>query len=104
MEKVKVKSFWDLLKEQYSFKQHVYEIPISRYEELREEFLPNFWLKWFPVKKLQLSSDDWMDVTINGNYYEVMIVDIWYVALKRNGVVIFDKRRFEDKEYLSLLV
>ena len=31
-------------------------------------------------------------------------VDIWYVALKRNGVVIFDKRRFEDKEFLSLLV
>lgn len=98
------KTLWETLKEEFGFKQHVYNVPVNQYQQLREDLLPKFWLKLFPVKKKEKSSDNWMSTTINGNFYEVAMVDLWYVSLRKNGVEIFDKRRFDDKEFLSLLV
>jgi hypothetical protein len=95
---------WDVLKEKYGFKQHVFYVPINKYQQFREDLLPRFWLKLFPVVKKETSSDDWLSTTINDNFYEVAMVDLWYVSLRKNGVEIFDKRRFENEEFLKLLI
>lgn len=98
------KSLWQILKEQYGFKNHVYEVPINQKEQFRKDFLPDFWLKLFPVKTRVESSDDWMSTNINGTTYEVLMVDSWYVELRKNGVQIFNERRFENENFLKLLV
>lgn len=100
----KEKCLWDILKEEYNFKPHVYEIPTTTYQEFREFWFPAFWLKWFPVKTAIHSTDEWMEATINGNKFEVMMFDIWYVRLIKNGTEIFDGRRFENEDFLKLLV
>lgn len=97
------KNLWQILKEQYGFKPHVYEVAANSYQEFREFWLPTFWLKLFPLKKIKKSSDDWLISEINNNTYEVMMVDIWYVELRKNGVAMFSERRFENEDFLKLL-
>lgn len=98
------KTLWEILKEQYGFKLHVYNVPANSYQEFREMWCPDFWLKLFPLKTVQKTSEDWLSTTINGNFYEVMMVDIWYVQVRKNGIEIFDKRRFENEDLLKLLI
>lgn len=95
---------WDILKEEYGFKQHVFDYPINTYQEFRKFFLPKFWLKWFPVKTVTKATDDWLSTMIDGTYYDVFMEGGWYVILRRNGEVIFDKRRFDNEDFLKLLV
>ena len=71
MEKVE-KCLWEILKEQYGFKPHVHEVAATPYQEFRELWLPEFWLKLFPIKMVKKSSDEWLSATINGNFYEVL--------------------------------
>jgi len=98
------KELWDVLKQEYGFTLHKFQVPINSKEEFRRDFLPDFWLKFFPVKTVEKTSEDWLSTTINGNFYEVFISDIWYVTARKNGVEIFDKRRFENEELLKLLI
>jgi len=98
------KNLWTILKEHYGFKQHVYEIPINSYQEFREFWAPKFWLKLFPLKTKKKSSEDWLSANINGNEFEVLMVDCWYVELRKNGETIFSERRFNDADFLKLIV
>lgn len=98
------KCLWEILKEDYGFKPHVHDVPSNSYQEFRELWVPGFWLKLFPVKTVKKSSDEWMSVTINGNFYEIAMIDIWYVNLRKNDIEIFDARRFDNEEFLKLLV
>lgn len=98
------KSLWEILKEKYGFKEHIFEVSTSSYQKFRGDLFPNFWLKLFPVKTIRKSSNDWLSATINGNFYEVEAMDIWYVSLCKNGVEIFNGRRFDNEDFLKLLV
>jgi AAA+ superfamily predicted ATPase len=41
---------------------------------------------------------------IDGKYLiEVYIIDIWYVQISVDGKVVFDKRRFEDEEFVNII-
>ena len=53
--------------------------------------------------KYPIVYNDFFEGEINGNYYEV-IFEPWNVILSKNGETIFDKRRFENKELLKLLI
>ena len=90
------KNLWEILKEQYGFKLHVYEVAATSYQEFREFWCPNFWLKLFPLKKVKKTSEDWLSNNINGNEFEVLMVDCWYVELRKNGETIFSERRFNN--------
>jgi hypothetical protein len=97
------KSLWDILKDDYGFKPHEFEIPLNSHEEFREMWAPKFWLKLFPLKTKKTSSDEWLSATINGSFYEVLMLDIWYVQLRKDGFEMFTSRRFDYKVLLGLL-
>lgn len=45
----------------------------------------------------------WVEKVIMGIKYEVYEIDEWYCQLRVGGLVMFDKRRFNDDELLGLI-
>lgn len=103
MKQNKVKTLYEVLIDNYGFKQNVIDAPKNERQQLRKDLLPSFWLRLFPIKTEKKTIKTWLVNTINENSYEVLFDD-YNVILKKNGETIFDKRRFEDKEFLNLLV
>ncbi len=99
MEKV----LYDVLTEDLGFKQKNIEVPINNWQQFKSDFMPIFLLKYFPIKTVGLFCKSWLVKQIGDNYYEALFDD-YNVSLRRNGEVIFDKRRFDNKEFLDLLV
>lgn len=98
MEKLKIKkTLWETLKEDFKFKPHVITEPLNGLAKIRKFFS-------LPYKTKQRSSDDWLSADINGNHYDVINNDIWYVDLLKNDVQIFTGRRFADEDFLNLII
>lgn len=99
----KTRTLYEILTEDLGFKQNIIDVPINSREQWKQDFLPNFLLKIFPVKTENKTVESWLVNKIGDNSYEVLFDD-YNVMLRKNGEMIFDKRRFDDKEFISLLV
>lgn len=84
------KSLWTKLKE-LGFREKVIEL--TRFQKFINKISSQ------EIYKPKII-DDWLCNNINGKVYEVYNIDYWYTQLRVDGVVIFDKRRFEDEELL----
>lgn len=102
MQQTNTKSLYEILTEDYGFKQNIIDAPINERQQWRKDLLPGFWLKLFPVKTEKKLIKYWLVNKINNNSYEVLFDD-YNVILRKNGETIFDKRRFDDKDFLNLL-
>lgn len=89
-------SLWDILEIDYGFKQKLFEVPLSNLNKIKK-FLH------LPFKTTTRASGFNLCADIGENHYEV-IMDTWDVILLRNGIPIFDGRRFEDEDFLQLLI
>lgn len=103
MNQIKTRTLYEILIEDLGFKQNIVDIPINSREQFKQDFMPKFFVKLFPVKTEKKAINSWLVNTIGDNSYEVLFDD-YNVMLRKNGEMIFDKRRFDDKEFLDLLV
>jgi hypothetical protein len=94
--KSKEMTLWDILKVEYGFTEIKTVWPLSKFEKLQKKL-------GFPIKNRITFSIGWLISEINGNKYEVYF-DHWSVTLYRNGYPIFDKTRFENEDFLQLLI
>ena len=93
------KTLWQALKEDFKFNNHVIVEPTNLFNKIKMRLHLSYKVKERVV-------DDWLTAEINGNQYEVLMVDIWYVQLWKNGELIFDKRPrfgFKNSELLNLI-
>ena len=96
------KSLYEILIENHGFKQNIIDVPANSREQRKKDFMPGFLLKLFPVKTVNKTCKDWLVATIDGNSFEAIFED-YSVILRKNGDYIFDKRRFQNEEFLGLL-
>lgn len=86
---------WEILKIDYGFKPKIINEPLSCLNEIKK-FLN------LPFKTNTRLSAFNLCADIGENHYEA-ILDTWSVDLLRNGIIIFDGRRFEDEDFLKLI-
>ena len=89
-------NFLDILKYEYGFRNKTYKKKLSNSELILKKL-------GFPVKEKIGHYFEVYETKINENKYEVCF-DIWSVALRKNGFIIFDKTDFKDEDFLKLLI
>lgn len=94
--KFKNMSLWDILIRIYGFERKKFQRPLSLLDLLKKRLN-------LPYKPKFDYSYEVLELKMNNNLYEV-IFDIWNVSLIKNGIIIFDARRFENEELLKLLI
>ena len=95
MEHWEDQSLWAKLKQQ-GFTCKVETIPLTMAETFKS---------WFDksIKAQTKVNPDWLVNIINGKLVEVCAVDIWYTNVRVDGEVIFDARRFDDKDLFDAI-
>jgi hypothetical protein len=91
---LKEESLWQGLKE-CGFSEHIIEIPLNNFNKIKKKLN-------LPFKTKIEIINTWLVGTIGKNRYDVYS-DMWDVELRKNGVVIFCSRRFDNMDLFNLI-
>jgi hypothetical protein len=70
-------------------------IPLSKTDKFLNFFKKN--------KKKAKILDYYLTKNIDNDLYEIYEIDIWYTQVRINGKLVFDKRRYDNKEVYDLI-